>query len=246
MSCKSLEFLGMIIDNWYFIDCCLPFGSASSCIIFELIASFLDWYMQQLVQEDFLFCHLLKQHCQFMLDQFRLTCSKLNFPLAESKTEGPSQQLVFLGTGLDTVLWILTVPEDKVLQAQEKIKFILRSKLVYIQEIQALTGLLNFITRVVRPGRAFLRHLYDSIANQNPKHHVNVTASMKKDLRAWMSFLTDFECYRPFPSKYTDDSDSLHFYTDSTAKVGLGFGCYFDGEWTFGQWPVNSSTRNPV
>ena len=96
MSHKSLELLGMIIDNWYFIDCCLPFSSASSCAIFKLIASFLNWYMQQLVQEDlshylddFLFCHLLKQCCQFMLNQFRLTCSKLNFPLAESKTEGP-------------------------------------------------------------------------------------------------------------------------------------------------------------
>ena len=127
MSHKSLELLGMIIDNWYFIDCCLPFSSASSCTILELIASFLDWYIQQLIQDDlshylddFLFCHLLKQCCQFMLDKFRLTC----FPLAKSKTKGPSQQIVFLGTGLDTVLWILTIPEDKVLQAQEKIKFI--------------------------------------------------------------------------------------------------------------------------
>ena len=131
------------------------------------------------------------------------------------------------------------------LQAQEKIKFILCSKSVYVWEIQALTGLLNFITRVVCPGRAFLWCLYDSIANQNPEHHVNVTASIKKDLRAWMSFLTDFECYRPFPSKYTDDSDSLHFYTDPTAKVGLGFSCYFDGEWTFGQWDSEFLNSEP-
>ena len=37
----------------------------------------------------------------------------------------------------------------------------------------------------------------------------------------------------------------VHWYTDSTAKVGLGFGCFFQGKWTNGCWPLDFILHYP-
>ena len=60
-----------------------------------------------------------------------------------------------------------------------------------VLKIQQLTGLLNFICRVVVPGRAFTRRFYAKIANPKLKqnHHINVDNEMRHNCLTWLEFL---------------------------------------------------------
>ena len=48
-------------------------------------------------------------------------------------------------------------------------------------DLQSLTGFLFFAAKVVRPGHACLRHLFDALANC--RRHIRVSPQMKADLQ---------------------------------------------------------------
>ena len=121
MNKASLRILGMVFDNMFYLDACLPFGSSKSCAIFEKFSTALEWYFTRATQhdashylDDFFFCNLLRLLCQQDMTQFNSICTQVGVPISQDKTEGPTQNISFLGIGIDTVFWILRVPEDKV------------------------------------------------------------------------------------------------------------------------------------
>ena len=73
-------------------------------------------------------------------------------------------------------------------------------------------------------------------------HHVHLDNEFKNDCRVWCSFLENAEVdkqmlCRPFVDlNMFESSIMLQFFTDATKSPELGFGCYFDGEWTYGKW----------
>ena len=79
------------------------------------------------------------------------------------------------------------LPADKIEKCTLLISSFLRRKKVTLQEIQSLTGLLNFACSVVVPGRAFLSAHY----------FVRLTKWIKADLSMWQSFL-DYFNWRSF------------------------------------------------
>ena len=71
----------------------------------------------------------------------------------------------FLGLEFDTVLMEARLPKDKLTKAMEGVGRVLekRSSTTH-EELQSLVGLFSFAAKVVYPGRAFLRCLYDALA----------------------------------------------------------------------------------
>ena len=65
------------------------------------------------------------------------------------------------GIQLDTALMEACLLQEKLDKCQDLLSIFLRRRKVTLQEIQSLTGLLNFAYTVVVPGRAFLRRLID-------------------------------------------------------------------------------------
>ena len=55
-------------------------------------------------------------------------------------------------------------------------------------DLQSLTGFLSFAAKVVRPGRAFLRRLFDALTNC--RRHIRIFPETKADLEWWNYFLT--------------------------------------------------------
>ena len=90
------------------------------------------------------------------------TFSELGIPLEPSKLEGPAHCLVFLGIEVDTVAPQLRLPQAKMQQLLEKLQSCIHNKSLTKRELQSLVGMLHdqFVTKVVRPGRPFLRCLY--------------------------------------------------------------------------------------
>ena len=110
-----------------------------------------------------------------------------------------------------------------------------------ILKLQQLTGLLNFISKAIIPGRTFTRRMYAKFANINlkPHYHVNIDAELRADCMVWKEFLeTDksvvCQPFIDFSSKLR--ADKISFFTDAVGSAKLGYGCVFGNSWTFGAW----------
>ena len=89
-----------------------------------------------------------------------IICHDINCPIADEKTELASPCIVFLGVLLNGDSHTLSIPLDKKNKALEMLNTAIQNKKVTIKYIQRLTGTLNFLNRVIVPGRPFTRCMY--------------------------------------------------------------------------------------
>ena len=102
--------LAMKWNTHIFIDTCLPFGLRSAPKLFNVLADFLSWILEQKgacpllhYLDDFLLVAPPKSSaCSNNLQVILEVCSHLGIPLAREKIEGPTTTLTFLGITLDT------------------------------------------------------------------------------------------------------------------------------------------------
>ena len=186
--------LGVRWEGRTYMDQALPFGLRSAPKIFTAVADALQWI-------------LLKQGCQptlHYLDDYILvaessaeaerqkqtlvsTWERLGVPLEPSKLEGPSTCLMFLGVEVDTVAMQLRLPEAKLSRLRAELKEAVGRKAMTRRELQSLA--IQHATKVVRPGRAFLRDIYalQSVGN-HPAHNVRLNARARADILWWHLF----------------------------------------------------------
>ena len=84
------------------------------------------------------------------------TWADLGVPLEISKLEGPSTCLTFLGIEIDTIAMQAHLPLEKLSGLKQELSLVIDRKTMLKRELQQLTGLLQFATRVIKPGRPFL------------------------------------------------------------------------------------------
>ena len=192
--------LGIQWEDSIYIDRMLPFGLRSAPKVFSAIANTLQWI---LIQQDI-------KHILYYLDDFILIAScldqahsdkatlittfhQLGIPLELSKLEGPSVRLPFLGNKVDTEAPIYCLPSNKLQRLQSELSHCIYRRSITKRELQSLTGLLQFATKIVHPGKPFLRQLY---AMQNigshPEHHVRLNSSARADILWWHMFTADW------------------------------------------------------
>ena len=164
---QAYNLLGICWRGLYYYDRCMPMGCSSSCKTFETFSTAIEWIAQNKLHinnilhllDDFLIISPTEDLCRKQLDLFLLLCSYLGIPMAPEKTVGPSQIISFAGIELDSILMEARLAQEKLDKCQALISAFLKRRKVSLQEIQALTGLLNFACSVVIPGRAFLRRV---------------------------------------------------------------------------------------
>ena len=212
-------------------------GCSSSCKTFEMFSTALEWNAQNKLHipyilhllDDFLIISPSNESCQHQLDTFLMLCSFLGIPMAPEKTVGPSTTLAF-------ALMEARLPQEKLDKCRDLLSTFLRRRKVTLQEIQSLTGLLNFACTVVVPGRAYLRRLIDlTIAVRKPHFLIRLSKDVKEDLVVWQSFLSGFNGRSFFLADQWKNSYQLELYTD--ASGAMGYGAVFGRHWCYGQWP---------
>lgn len=68
-------------------------------------------------------------------------------------------------------------------------KFIDRESIT-LKELQSLLGKLNFVTKAIVPGRAFVRRMHNAIIGIiNPHHFIRLKQEMKDDMQLWLNVL---------------------------------------------------------
>ena len=185
---------------FFFIEKCLPFGSSSSCKIFTEISEGLHHIVEQILGpnsainylDDYLFISYNKQVCNEMISSFLVVCHDLGFPVVEEKTEYATDLIVFLGVLLDGRSHSLAIPLEKWEKALKLLDWAIFKRKVTVHFIQKLTGTLNFLYKVIVPGRTFLRRMYDKLKIEDSEgnmlkqyHQVNLESSLVKDCKLW-------------------------------------------------------------
>ena len=98
MCFSDFSLLGIKVHRQYFIDCCLPFGAAASCQVFEKIATLIHWIAQKRTGlifmhylDDFFIVHELNHACSYAMGTFKQVCYKIGMPISPYKLVGPVQ-----------------------------------------------------------------------------------------------------------------------------------------------------------
>ena len=165
MAKEDLRFLAFTWKGKYYINSSIAFGSASSCKIFERIASVLQWIVTDKTAwewishylDDFPMLGKTKQALQKQIDDYMALMQVIGMPVAEHKMIGPTQFLMYLGLLLNLVTMTLQIPEDKRIKNLERIQKLIdvqhSRKQTTAKAIQKLAGSLNFLCAAVPTGK---------------------------------------------------------------------------------------------
>jgi hypothetical protein len=238
--------LGFSINGEFFFDKCLPMGCRSSCAIFETFSRSLQWvarsklsipYISHIL-DDFIFVGPPDSNiCALSLDAFLLLCADCSIPIKHAKTVLPATCVAAHGIELDTIAMQARLPEEKLNKARTLLQRYSSKTRISLRELQSLIGFLTFACRVIQPGRAFLRRLISlTYAVTNPRHHITLNSGARADMKAWLSFLVQFNGTTLFPEPSFSSSDTLQLYSD--ASGALGFAAVFGTRWFCDEWPA--------
>jgi hypothetical protein len=236
--------LGMMWLGMYFVDCHLPFGSRSSPFIFSVFSDLLAWILNTKDKltnlthylDDFLLASrgtLAEAHNELRtaINTFKL----LNVPLAADKTVSPTTTLTYLGIEIDTVAMQIRLPAEKFNALMQTLPTWRNRKKTTKRELLSLIGTLSFATKIVRPGRTFLRRLIDlSTRVTKLHHHIDITAEARKDIEWWIAFLPLWNGRSLIIEKNLTYNTSLTLFTDAS---DVGFGILHKNHWIAERWP---------
>jgi hypothetical protein len=240
--------LGITWKGGVYIDRSLPFGLRSAPLLFTAFSDMVAWAIHcQGVRfvmhylDDFLL--LGAPDSQEVAHSLNVTLNFLfrsGIPVATHKTEGPSTCLTFLGILIDTSLFQLRLPIEKL----DRLKSLLTAwqgrRSCTRKQLESFVGHLAHAATVIRPGRLFLRSLFSSLSlAAKPHYFIRLNSAVKADLQWWGVFLQNWNGVSFFPQP----SPSIHIYSDASGSFGCGA---FDPVcgWFQLQWPTSWLAEN--
>ena len=236
--------LAMEWKGGIFIDTCLPFGLRSAPKLFNLVADLLAWITEEQGVSSLL--HYLDDfltigapgtdECQLNLRTLIEVCKLLGIPLALEKVVGPITVLDFLGILLDTVRMEARLPNEKLTRIRSMVKEWLGKSNATKREILSLVGLLQHATKVVRPGRTFVRRMYSVAARvRELDFYMRLNKEFQSDLHWWDTFLSGWNGVSFLRVASRTPAPQAVIQTDASGSWGCG--AYFNGRWWQWRWP---------
>ena len=160
--------LGLHWDGATYIDTILPFGLWSAPKIFNSVVDALEWVVRAYGVAEV--CHYLddflvagapgSSQCTPALSTLLQCLDWLGFPIAQEKLEGPTTEITFLGIEINTDALVLRLPGRKLASLKALISSWKDRRSCRKVELQSLAGKLQHACKVVRPGRSFLRRVF--------------------------------------------------------------------------------------
>ena len=231
----------MMWEGSLLVDTALPFGLCSAPKIFTALADAAEWMVRQQGVEfiihyldDFLVMAADEHQGSHALRLLLETFEHLGLPIAWDKLEGPSPCLTFLGFELDSTRGEIRLPWQKLGDIRSKVHRWLDRKACTKRELESLVGRLSHASRVVKPGKTFMRHLFEALTGtRQAHHHVRLSSSIRSDIRWWHTFMAEWNGVSMIPHLWTP---SLEFWTDASGSFGCGAVCPALSRWIQLQW----------
>ena len=243
--------LGYCWEGFFFVDTRLPFGLRSSPKIFNDFADLICWILQNKYglqalihysDDFFLVCGQCYDSAVKQLEVLCQAFKDMGIPLALNKIVGPTTCIEFLGTGIDSELMMMFVTEEKYSEAVTNLRKWKGKRSCTKQQLLSLIGKLSYISKVVQPGRIFLRRLIHlSTTVEKLHHHVTLNLEAKADVDWWGQFLPSWSMSTLIPDTRSISSSDLLLYTDA---CNYGFGAIFGNSWIQGEFDGLSESHS--
>ena len=123
----------------------------------------------------------------------------------------------FLGIEFNSNLIQARLPPDKLARARNTAKDLLNKLYVSHQELESAVGFLSFASKVVVPGKAFLRRLYNALRRLVRLYII--TSCIKADLQWWLIFLNNWDGLKLL--RNMDDRPTWYVWTDALGNYGM-------------------------
>ena len=217
--------LGFHCDGRYWIERYLPFGLRTAPFLFDLFAKALNWILIAVLcwcivlhyLDDFFAILPPHANANAYADQFDHVCSDLGLTVNHSK-DAMGTTADFLGIEFDSTLMQARLPPDKLIRARKTAKDLQNKAYISHHELESAVGFLSFAAKVVIPGRAFLRRLFDAL--RTPKALHRITPAMKDDLQWWQAYLDEWDGLKLLV--HLDSRPTFHIWTDASGRLGMG------------------------
>ena len=222
--------MGMMWEGALFVDTCLPFGLRSAPKIFTAIADAVEWIvcregassiMHYL--DDFLVVGAPNSsECVATLTTLLRVFDRLGLPVALEKLEGPLSCLVFLGFELDSEARVIRLPQLKLRELQFLIRSWVGRQSCTKKDLESLVGKLAHASQVVRPGKTFMRRMFELLAGTRlAHHHIRLSKAFRSDLLWWATFL---EVWNGITMMQGGNSSQVshQVWTDASGHFGCG------------------------
>lgn len=193
-------FTFLFADQYYqFIR--LPFGLSSAPRICTLLLSVIQFKLEQyqlrLVRylDDFLFISSSPESASEHLSTAIRVCGEFGLVVNRKKTEGPSQQMQFLGIQLDSVACTLSITQQRISDLNELlIEFIAApsSSVIRVKHVLSFIGKLSFISQVLPSARPFMRRLLDAVKGKRKQQRCRLPTEFRLDCAVWLRRINDW------------------------------------------------------
>ena len=122
---------------------------------------------------------------------------------------------------------ILRLPTIKMLELQDLVTSWLGKKSCLKGELQSLAGKLQHACKVVRPGRTFLRRVFELLSVTSRKHHhIRLDIMFRLDLLWWSTFLSTWNGVAIIPERVTVE---LNYSRMPLVALDVGIGVETNG-----------------
>ena len=135
---------------------------------------------------------------------------------------GPATCLRFLGIEIDSVNMVLRLPEEKLAVLRQLVTSWKDRHSCRKVELQSLAGKLQHACKVVRPGRSFLRCIFELLEGTHHRHHhIRMNQAMRSNLAWWDAFLESWNGVSMLLSVQMS-TPQHHAFSDATGAFGAG------------------------
>jgi hypothetical protein len=224
-------------ETEFFIDHVLPFGLRSSAMLFDLFASALEFSMyvnkcSNVIHylDDFYTCGKAgTSECASNLSIMLQTCEVLGMPVNPAKVVQPVSRLEFLGIIIDADVMELQMSQERLDDIFDTLREWSADHKGSKRSLLSLLGKLIFLCRIVKPGRIFVRRLFDLAKSVKClHHHVRLSREASADVKWWLRFCVQWNHKSLF---YDDDWIRGSCLKLSTDASGCGIGRVFGRHW---------------
>ena len=241
--------LGMIWEQALYVDSVLPFRLRSAPKVFTAVADAVEWTVRHQGVENiyhylddfFLIGAPGTDQCARGLRILLAIFEQLSIPVAWEKLEGPAKSLTILGIEVDSEAMVLRLPKEKLGELKLLVTEWLGRKSCSVKELQSLAGKLQHACKVVRPGRTFLRRVFDLLKGTPKKRQfVRLNAAFRSDIWWWHRFLESWNGVSMLPG--AEAREEFDLFSDASGSFGCG--AWWDSDWLQYAWPTSMAGKS--
>ncbi len=152
-----------------------------------------------------------------------------------NKAVPPSHTMSFLGIWFDTINMTMSIDDQRLSEIMSMLRQWRDKERAKRKEVESLVGHLNFIAKVVRPGRKFMARMFNYLQGLDESSLHTLDNDFKADVFWWYTFLPHFNGVRVIPLPCWAETDTV-LETDACLS-GCGAVNYVSKSYFHAQFP---------